>query len=483
MRNRERLNLAVRCLAPLALAAMCCMAVPARADENIHADSIGLLNRLSDSVQSLAGRVSPSVVKIIVTRYGPQEESRLGETNLVFGKQQSVGSGVIVDENGFIVTNAHVVAGAQSIRVSVSPRAAQSPMKQVAQPYTAPYTATLIGIFKEADLALLKIDGEGLPALPFANYELLRQGQVVFAFGSPGGLENSMSMGVVSAVARQPDRDSPFTYIQTDAPINPGNSGGPLVNANGQLAGINTFILSQSGGSEGIGFAIPSALVNATYRQLRKYGHMHRPEIGVSLQTITPPLAAALGLPRTSGVVISDVFPGSAAEGAGLKIKDVVLAVDNWSVDSLPGFLAGMFEHSENGRVQVHVLRGREELTLDVAAADTEHTVDRLSEFSDPVRNLIPRLGVLVVGIDRRTQAMVGKLRIGYGVIVAGRAEDPSRVEIGLQAGDVIHALNGSPIATVEALQSAAARIQRGDPVALDIEREGKLLYLAFEME
>src|SRR6185295_7872689 len=133
-------------------------------------------------------------------------------------------------------------------------------------------------------------------------YDAIRQGELVFAFGSPEGLRNSVTMGVVSSVARQPDPDSATIYIQTDAPINPGNSGGPLVNVDGELVGLNTFILSQSGGSQGLGFAIPSSVVASAYPQLRRYGHRHRGLLGFSMQAITPALAAGLGLPRTSGV-------------------------------------------------------------------------------------------------------------------------------------------------------------------------------------
>ena len=149
----------------------------------------------------------------------------------------------------------------------------------------------------------------------------IRQGELVFAFGSPEGLRNSVTMGVVSSVARQPDPDSPTIYIQTDAPINPGNSGGPLVNVDGELVGLNTFILTESGGSQGLGFAIPSAVVASAYPQLRKYGHLHRGLIGFSMQAITPALAAGLGLSRTSGVMVSDVMPGSAAEAAGIAVQ------------------------------------------------------------------------------------------------------------------------------------------------------------------
>ena len=194
---------------------------------------------------------------------------------------------------------------------------ATGPVRSLAVEASQTVDARIVGTASDIDLALLKVDVTGLRALPFANYDAIRQGELVFAFGSPEGLRNSVTMGVVSSVARQPDPDSATIYIQTDAPINPGNSGGPLVNVDGELVGLNTFILSESGGSQGLGFAIPSSIVASAYPQLRKYGHLHRGLLGFSMQAITPALAAGLGLPRTSGVMVSDVMPDSAGRDGG----------------------------------------------------------------------------------------------------------------------------------------------------------------------
>ena len=172
------------------------------------------------------------------------------------------------------------------------------------------YEARIVGVTREIDLAVIKIEAHGLPALSIQNPAMARQGEMVFAFGSPEGLRNTVTMGVVSAVARQPDPDSPLVYVQTDTPINPGNSGGPLVNADRRTVGINTFILSTSGGNQGLGFAIPAGVVALAYPQLLKYGHIHQPEIGAIVQSITPELAAGLHLQRDFGVIVSDVTPG-----------------------------------------------------------------------------------------------------------------------------------------------------------------------------
>jgi serine protease Do len=452
--------------------------------------SFAALEQFSESVQALAARIAPSVVQISVSRYAPREETTGGTIGLVLGKQQGIGSGIIVDPDGYIITNAHVVAGAQRIRVTmVAARPPESAggdqliTNELAQPFVAPVDATLVGIFKEADLALLKIAKTGLPALPYADYNKLRQGQVVFAFGSRDGLSNSVSMGVVSSISRQPDPDSPFIYIQTDAPINPGDSGGPLVNTEGEIVGLNTFILTQSGGSEGIAFAIPSPLLQVVADQLRTHGHFRRLMMGIGVQTVTPALAGGLELKRGSGVLVSDVTPDSPADIAGVKLNDIILTIDRKPIPNLPMFMMASLTHAGNEPVHLQILRGAETIMLDVAGVQEEHSSDRLSDLVDPIKGQIPALGVLGISIDKRVQAILPQLRSGYGVLVVARSATFAGNPIALQAGDVIHEVNGVMVTSVEALRGKLEQMKHGDPVALYIEREGKLQYVSFELE
>ena len=295
-----------------------------RANAQTEADP---LRRWDESIDSLLRRVSPSVVQIMVTGYGTVSDAERGNA-VVIGKQKAIGSGFVIDADGYILTNAHVVNGAQRIQVAFPPTGTDGSLATALASRITVLPARIVGVSREVDLALLKVDGARLSALPIANYRNLRQGELVFALGSPQGLRNSITHGVISAVARQTNPDSPMVYIQTDEPINPGNSGGPLINSSGEVVGVNTFILSQSGGAEGLGFAIPCGVLQVVYQQLRKYGHLHRPEIGVQLQTISPEMAEGLKLARNYGVIISDVTPGGPAEAAGVRIADILLSVD-----------------------------------------------------------------------------------------------------------------------------------------------------------
>jgi serine protease Do len=441
----------------------------------------GVLVQLNGALESLAARVSPAVVQILVTGYGPlnEREGDRSQTALIV-RQHAVGSGVIVDSTGYIMTNAHVVEGAQRIRVALP-----LPMGDVQVPVGKRriLEARLIGQHKETDLALLKIDETDLPTLPLVSPQRPRVGQLVFAIGSPEGLQNSVTMGVVSALARQPDPSKALTYLQTDAPINPGNSGGPLVDMNGTVLGINTFILSEGGGSEGLGFAIPARVVDFVYHSLRRYGHVHRVEIGAGAQEITPTLAEGLHLTQHWGVVVDDVKPGGPAAAAGLKIQDIILTADDRRIETLPSLSAALYLHRLDQVVKLEILRGTEKKTLYVPAIEQHDHMDELLDAVNPENSLIPRLGVLAIDLTPDLSSRLGSLRIPSGVVVVGRAADLIMPDTGLEAGDIIHQLNTMSIDSLDTLRAAVGALKSGDAVVLQVERDGGLQWVSFELE
>jgi serine protease Do len=440
-----------------------------------------VLQQLNSALESLVAKVSPAVVQILVTGYGAIEESNRSQTALI-ARQHAVGSGVIVDSDGYIMTNAHVVEGAHRIRVVL-------PMPSLDFPQVEPVgkehilEAKLIGIHKESDLALLKIDQKNLPTLELGSTRRVHQGQLVFAIGSPEGLQNTVTMGVVSSVGRQPDPDRAMVYIQTDAPINPGNSGGPLIDMDGYVLGINTLILSEGGGSEGLGFAIPARIVRFVYRSLRKYGHVHRVEIGAIAQNITPSLAEGLGLSRSWGVIVSDVNPGGPAEAAGLKTGDIIVSADERPIDTLPALTAAMYLHPLDEVMKLVVLRGTEKKVLYVPVSEHRDQMDKLMDAVDPDQSLVRRLGILAVDLNEQLRSVVGSLRISSGVVVIARAVDLIGPETGLKSGDVIHSVNTTPVESLDSLRAALNGLKPNGPVVLQVERDGQLQWLAFEME
>lgn len=452
---------------------------PKTSAETKAAETPNVLAQLNGALEALAAKVSPAVVQILVTGFGPLHEQEKSETAFIV-RQHAVGSGVIVDPHGYIITNAHVVEGAQRIRVALPMPADSAGLSPVGKRRIL--EAKLVGQHKDTDLALLKIDENDLPTLSLVSQQRPQVGQLVFAIGSPEGLQNSVTMGVLSALARQPDPTKAITYLQTDAPINPGNSGGPLVDMNGSVIGINTFILSQGGGSEGLGFAIPARVVDFVYRSLRNHGHVHRVEIGAVAQEITPDLAEGLHLPQRWGVVVVDVKPDGPADAAGLKIQDVILMADDRRIETLPSLSAALYLHRLDQPVKLDVLRGNDRKTLYVPAIERRDHMDELLDQINRENSLISRLGILGIDLTSDLQSRLN-LRIPSGVVVVGRAVDLLMPDTGLQAGDVIHQVNQRPIDNMETLRSALNALKTGDPVVLQVERDDGLMYVSFEME
>jgi serine protease Do len=439
---------------------------------------------LSSAFERLVDRVSPAVVQIFATAYAaPSAEE--GEASSLVTTERTSGSGVLLDSDGYIVTNAHVVEGAIRVQVELAAASAgEPPGKSILKRRGRIVGAQIVAVDRETDIAVLKVEGSNLPTLPLGDSDLLRPGQIVMAFGSPLGLNSSVTMGVVSAVARQLEPEDPMIYIQTDAPINPGNSGGPLVDAEGRVVGINTLIYSQSGGHEGIGFAAPSNIVRNVFDQIRKTGRVRRGEIGVRTQTITPLIAEGLGLSQDWGVVIADVEPDGPGARAGLQTGDIVLTLDGKPMENGRQFQVNFYARSIGQPVTLDLLRGDARVTARVTVAERPGDPDRFAEFVKPEDHIVSRLGILGIDLDARIAGLLPSLRRREGVVVAAisPAAPPSQ-QGSLRPGDVIYRVNRADVKNLAALRAAIAAIKPGQALVLQIEREGRLRYIAFAID
>ena len=432
---------------------------------------------LSASLESTARLVSPAVVEILSTAYVPAEGVVANTADLVT-TQRASGSGVIVDPEGFIVTNAHVVRGAQRVRVNIPIPATGHSVLAVS---SRTVTGHLVGMDLETDLAVIKVSERNLPAVPFGDSEDLKAGQIVLALGSPLGFQNSVSMGVVSAVARQLQPESPMIYIQTDALISPGSSGGPLVDLRGHLVGINTLMASEDGRA-GPAFAAPSNIVRSVYEQIRKDGRVRRGDIGIRAQTLTPVLAAGLKLPRNHGVIIADVSPLSPAARVGVRPGDIVVSLDGKPIENGRQLQVSLYRRLVGQVVTLEILRGDQILNLPVAMSERIELYDSLPV--DPRNNLVGRLGILAVSLDLEIAQMLPVSRVRSGVVVVSTVAGAIDVrDGGLAPGDVILAVNRTPVNRLTDLRGTMDTLKTGDPVVLQLQRSGELMYLAFTVE
>ena len=440
------------------------------------------LGNLSRSLERVVAKVAPAVVQIRVTAYGPVSSGATGAAALL-GTQWSTGSGVILSADGYIVTNAHVVEGGRRFVVVIPrPVAAGVPGRSALAPVSQEVPATLVGTDRETDLSVLKVSLTGLPFATLGDSDSLSPGQVVLAFGSPFGLVSSVTMGVISAVGRQLQDEDRMIYLQTDTPINPGNSGGPLVSAEGTVVGINTLIFSQSGGSEGVGFAAPGSIVRFVYEQIRANQRVRRGEIGVFAQTITPALAAALHLPREWGIVLGDVLPNSPAAKAGLRINDVICSVDGKPMENGRQFDVTLYRRPIGGAVSLEVGRGLQRLTLRVPVVERRDDADRFRDLVTPQENLVARLGVLALDLTPDLARAIPGIRSPNGVVVATVAMDDGGLA-GLLPGDVIYGVNGAAVRTVADLRAALGPVASDSAAVLQVGRRGRLRFVTVNLE
>ena len=388
---------------------------------------------------------------------------------------QSAGSGVIFDASGFIVTNNHVVEGATQITVTLSDR--------------REFSAKVVGTDPKTDLAVIKIEAKDLPSMKWAEYEKLQVGDLVLAVGSPFGLSSTVTLGIISALGRGNVGIADYEdFIQSDAAINPGNSGGALVNMNGDLIGINTAIFSRTGGSEGIGFAIPSSIALDIVDSLQKTGKVVRGWMGVAIQEITPALAKSFKLPeQRKGVLISDVNENGPSHAAGVKRGDVVVAFNGKEVQSVSQ-LRNLVARTMVGKdAQVKVLReGKEQL---IAVKVAERPSDELLAKKEPSppkdagdTMKLPDNVLASLRVQTLDNALMSQLNISTkmaGVVITSVEPGGQAEAAGLQRGDVIQEVNHEPIKTLGDYQKIAEKIKKDELAVLLVNRQGNSLFVA----
>lgn len=387
---------------------------------------------------------------------------------------QSAGSGVIIDAHGYIVTNNHVVENASEITVTLSDK--------------REFKAKVVGTDPKTDLAVIKIEAENLPSLKWAQYDKLQVGDLVLAFGSPFGLNSSVTMGIISALGRGNVGIADYEdFIQTDAAINPGNSGGALVNTNGELIGINTAIFSRTGGSEGIGFAIPSSIALDIVESLMKTGKVVRGWMGIAIQEITPALAKSFKIPeQRKGVLISDVNESGPSSAAGLQRGDVIIGFDDKDIENVSQ-LRNMVARTLVGHTaKVKVLRDGKEQIVTVKIA--ERPSDEMLARREPVPPQTPEAvkppdNVLAsLRVQSLDAAMLSQMNLPNkttGVLINHVEPGGAAEAAGLQRGDIIQEVNREVIKSLEDYQRASAKVKKEDMVVLLLSRQGNNLFVA----
>ncbi len=465
------------------------------AKSQVSAKSIEILTQLSEAQSEVAALATPSVVNISTTRvvrsrdevpydlfddpffrrfFGDETPRRNAPKE---HKEQSLGSGVIVSEDGYIVTNNHVIEKAQEIKVLLSNK--------------RDYQAKLIGADPKTDIAVIKIDAKGLTALPWGDSNKLRVGEVVFAIGNPFALNQTVTMGMISAVGRANVGIADYEdFIQTDAAINPGNSGGALINARGELIGINTAILSRTGGYQGIGFAVPSSMARQVMDSLVKYKKVVRGWLGVSIQEVTSDLAEEFGVKDLKGALVSGVMKGSPAEKAGIKQGDVILQFNGKTVEDT-GHLRNMVSQSPIGaKERVKILRQKKEIETEVVIAELPKKMAEVSPRG-PLNDEGPGqesesgalAGLVVRDLTPGLADRLGLEKQEKGVVCVKVDADSKAYEAGIRPGDLVLQINQKTVSTIEEYKQAVSRLKSKERVLLLIRRKGEDLFVTIRTD
>jgi Do/DeqQ family serine protease len=429
-------------------------AAPALAQDRVVPSS---LNQLRLSYAPIVQHVQPAVVNVYAAKIVQNHNPLLDDPifRRFFGvpggqqeqMQRSLGSGVLVDSSGLVVTNNHVIEGADQVKVSLSDK--------------REFEAEIVLKDSRTDLAVLRLKGthEKFPTLDLANSDELQVGDVVLAIGNPFGVGQTVTHGIISALARTQVGITDYQFfIQTDAAINPGNSGGALVDMNGKLVGLNTAIFSRSGGSQGIGFAIPANMVRVVVASAKSGGKaVRRPWLGAKLQAVTPEIAETLGLQRPAGALVTNVTPNSPAAKAGMKVSDLIVSIDGQSVDDPNGFDYRFATRPLGGTAEVDVRRQNVVIKLKVpleVAPDTGRDEIELKSRS-------PFQGARVANIS---PALADEMRIDSnveGVVVVSVEDNALASSVGFQKGDIITAVNGKAIKKTSDLEQATSESAR----------------------
>ncbi|HET6464912.1 MAG TPA: DegQ family serine endoprotease [Nitrospiria bacterium] len=387
-------------------------------------------------------------------------------------REQSLGSGVIVDPNGLIVTNNHVVAKADEIKVLLGDK--------------REFKGKVVGTDPKTDIAVVKINAKDLPVIPWGDSDKLQVGEYVLAIGNPFGLNQTVTMGIVSAVGRANVGIAEYEdFIQTDAAINPGNSGGALVNVRGELIGINTAIFSQSGGYMGVGFAVPSNMTKSVMDSLVKTGKVVRGWLGVSIQEVSPELAKQFALPEAHGALVTDVLENSPAAKAGLQQGDVIISYDGKPVENT-GTLRNHVAQTPVGKtVKVGIIRDKKEKELDILIAEQPKEVARGQEEESsaaPDEETSTALsGMQVHDLTANMVQRYGLSKSDKGVIITQIDQGSTAADAGLREGDLIVEMNRQPVKSVKDYNRIAARIKKQDTVLFLINRQGRNSYFALK--